>query len=334
MDSVTELSEAPVAPTTPGSDKSGRWTPLRLVTAPRALPRWAVVSLVANVLLVVTGAVVRLTASGLGCPTWPRCTNDSYVSQPAMGIHGYIEFGNRLLTFVLIVVAVLTWLAALAYRDPSRMAVRGGRRRDLRWLAAGMALGIPVQGVIGGISVLLQLNPWVVALHLLVSMGLIGLSVWLIRRSGKVRPALVARGLPVTLARLTFAAMVLAVWLGTVVTGSGPHAGAAGAVRNGLDSVLLAHLHADAVYLAVALTIGCLFFVRTRAVLVLLGVEVVQAVIGLTQYHLGLPIGLVAAHLLGAALAVAAATNLMLSVRRGDVPAAVVAARVPAAVRD
>ena len=326
MDIVTssdpELSDAVVARATTASDKSGKWTPLRLVTAPRALRRWAVASLVANIVLVVTGAVVRLTASGLGCPTWPRCTNDSYVSQPAMGIHGYIEFGNRLLTFGLIVVAVLTWLAALAYRDPERIGVRGGRRRDLRWLTAGMALGIPVQGVIGGISVLLRLNPWVVALHLLVSLGLIGLAVWLVRRTWKVRPTIVSRAPAVGLARLAFATMVLAVWLGTVVTGSGPHAGAAGAVRNGLDGALIAHLHADVVYLTVVATIGCLYFVRTRAVLALLGVEVLQAAIGLTQYHLGLPVGLVAAHLLGAALAVAAVTNLMLSVRRVDRPPA------------
>ena len=322
MDIVTESSASVVAGATTAADTSGKPTPRRLVTAPRALPRWAVASLVANVVLVVTGAVVRLTASGLGCPTWPRCTNDSYVSQPAMGIHGYIEFGNRLLTFGLIVVAVLTWLAALAYRDPERIGIRGGRRRDLRWLAAGMALGIPAQGVIGGISVLLRLNPWVVAVHLLVSMVLIGLSVWLVRRSWKVPPTIVSRAPAVGLARLTFAAMVLAVWLGTVVTGSGPHAGAAGAVRNGLDGVLVAHLHAGAVYLCVALTVGCLLLVRTRAALVLLGVEVVQAAIGLTQYHLGLPVGLVAAHLLGAALAVAAVTNLMLSVRRVDGPPA------------
>ena len=320
MDVVTQLSESPVASATGGSDHSGRWTPLRLVSAPRALRRWAVASLVANVAIVVTGAVVRLTASGLGCPTWPRCTNDSYVSHPALGLHGYIEFGNRLLTFVLIVVAVATWLAALAYRDPTCRDRRGGRRRDLRWLTAGLALGIPVQGVIGGISVLAHLNPWVVSLHLLVSMALIGLSVWLVRLTRNVRPTPVSGGLPVALARLTFAALVLAVWLGTVVTGSGPHAGAAGAARNGLDGLLLAHLHAGAVYLGVALTVGCLFFVRTRAVLVLLGVEVVQAAIGLTQYHLGLPIGLVAAHLLGASLTVAAATNLMLAVRRGTRP--------------
>ena len=112
----------------------------------------------------------------MGCPTWPRCTDDSYVSHPELGIHGAIEFGNRLLTFVLVAVALLTFVAALRYRD------RQGKRRDLRWLAAALALGIPAQAVIGGISVWTQLNPFVVALHFIVSMVLIALSVWLIRK--------------------------------------------------------------------------------------------------------------------------------------------------------
>jgi len=104
-----------------------------------------------------------LTGSGLGCPTWPKCTDESYVAHPALGVHGAIEFGNRLLTFVLIIAAVLTFVSALLYREDGRP------RRDLRWLTAGMALGIPLQGVIGGITVLTQLNPYVVALHLVLA---------------------------------------------------------------------------------------------------------------------------------------------------------------------
>ena len=149
----------------------------RPLRGPVALRRWAVASLVANIVIVVTGALVRLTGSGLGCPTWPRCTDESYVTHPALGYHGAIEFGNRLLTFALVIVAVLTWASAFLARTDGR------RRRDLRWLAAGMAFGIPVQAVIGGISVLMQLNPFVVAVHLLVSMVLIALSVWLVRRT-------------------------------------------------------------------------------------------------------------------------------------------------------
>jgi heme a synthase len=275
----------------------------------RALRVASVASLAANVGIVVTGGVVRLTTSGLGCPTWPRCTEDSYVTHPELGIHGAIEFGNRLLTFALIAVAVLTFLAALRYREDGRP------RRDLRWLTAGLALGIPAQGVIGGISVLTRLNPFVVALHLLASMVLIALSVWLIRLAWRADRRVVgptARRLTV----FTFGAMWVAVWLGTVVTGSGPHAGDLNAVRTGFDPVLVSHLHAAAVWVTIGGTLACLVLLRSRAAVVLLGVEVIQAAIGLAQYHLGLPVVLVGLHLLGAALAVAAVTNLLLSVRR------------------
>ena len=293
---------------------------LRLLRGTRALRRWAIASLVANIGIVVTGALVRLTGSGLGCPTWPRCTDTSYVSHPALGMHGAIEFGNRLLTFVLIVIALATWLSAFLQR--SRASATGHSstyarpRRDLRWLAGGMALGIPAQAVIGGISVLTRLNPFIVALHLLVSMVLIALSVWLVRRSrgldatpvGPARTALVGAA---------YASLWLSLWLGTVVTGSGPHAGDEFAPRTGFDGDLVTHLHAGAVYLTVALTVGCVVVLRRRAAVALLAIELGQAAIGIAQYHLGLPIGLVLLHLLGASLAVAAATNLFLSIRRG-----------------
>ena len=302
------------------------WAPvLRLVTGPTAMRRWAVAALAINVLIVVTGGLVRLTASGMGCPTWPRCSEDSFVSHPELGLHGAIEFGNRLLTFVLVAVVALTWITALRFRDPARAAVRGGRRRDVRWLAGGLLLGIPAQIVIGGISVLTHLNPWVVGLHFLVSMALVGLATGLVRTTWAARRVELTQGLGVLAARVAFAGMVLAVWLGTVVTGSGPHAGDLDAVRNGLDGVLLAHLHAAAVWVTMAATVVCLGFTRSKAVLLLLAVEVLQAGIGLAQYHLGVPVPLVALHLLGASLSVAAATNLLLAVRRR--PALVAASR-------
>lgn len=278
-----------------------------------ALRRWAVASLVANIVIVLTGALVRLTASGLGCPTWPRCTDESYVSHPELGIHGAIEFGNRLLAFVLGVVAVLTWVAAMLHRDGGR------RRRDLRWIAAGLAFGIPAQAVIGGISVLTQLNPFVVALHLLVSMVLIALSVWLVRRSRSLEPRL-ARSGGVLAARATFVLTWVAVWLGTVVTGSGPHAGDAGAARTEFDGALVTQLHTYAVFGAVAATLLAVWLLRSRAAVLALAVEVVQAAIGIAQYNLGLPVALVLLHLLGASLAVATATHLNLSVRRRRSP--------------
>jgi cytochrome c oxidase assembly protein subunit 15 len=284
-------------------------TLLRIVRGPRALRGWAIVSLVMNIVIVVTGGLVRLTGSGLGCPTWPRCTEDSYVSHPELGIHGAIEFGNRLFTLVLVIAAALTFISAMLYRE------NGRPRTDLRWLAAGLALGIPLQGVIGGIAVLTQLNPYVVGLHLLLSMVLIALAVWLVRKTWHVAPARVS-GLSVVVTRVTFVLMWLAIWLGTMVTGSGPHAGDEDAPRNGLDAMLLTRLHTSVVYATVAASVVCFLLLRSRAVLLLILVEIVQAGIGVAQYQLGLPIWLVALHLLGASLAIAATTNLMLSVSR------------------
>jgi cytochrome c oxidase assembly protein subunit 15 len=281
---------------------------LRPIQGVVALRRWAVASLVVNILIVVTGALVRLTDSGLGCPTWPRCTEESYVSHPELGYHGAIEFGNRLLTFVLVAVAVLTWLAAMLYRE------HGAPRLDLLRLTTIMALGIPAQAVIGGITVLTNLNPYIVALHLLLSFVLITLSVALVRRTRGLAARPVAPRTAL-LTKVTFVLMGVAVWLGTVVTGSGPHAGDELAVRTGLDPSVVTHVHAAAVYVTVAATLGCVLLLRSRAALALLGIELVQALIGIVQYRLDLPILLVMLHLLGAALAVALATNLMLSVR-------------------
>jgi cytochrome c oxidase assembly protein subunit 15 len=316
-------TQTPVRPTPDERPAARPWARvLRVVTGPVALRRWAVTALVVNVLIVVTGGLVRLTASGLGCPTWPRCSETSFVTHPELGVHGAIEFGNRLLTFVLVAVVALTWIAALRLRDASRTDVRGGRRRDLRWLAGGLLLGIPAQIVIGGISVLTHLNPWVVGLHLVVSMALVGIAVGLVRSSWGSPVVRVDRGPAVAFARVAFAGMVAAVWLGTVVTGSGPHAGDLTAVRNGLDGGLVAHVHAAAVWVTMAFTLAALLVCRSRAVVLLLAVEVLQAVLGLAQYQLGVPVPLVALHLLGASLSVAAATNVLLAVRPRRVPAA------------
>ena len=284
-------------------------TVLRIVRGPYALRAWAIVSLVMNMAIVVTGGLVRLTGSGLGCPTWPRCTEDSYVSHPELGIHGAIEFGNRLFTLVLVVAAALTFISAVLYREDGRP------RTDLRWLAAALALGIPLQGVIGGISVLTQLNPYVVGLHLLLSMVLISLAVWLVRKTWHFAAARVS-GLSVAITRVTFVLMWLAIWLGTLVTGSGPHAGDENAPRNGLDAMLVTRLHTSVVYATVAASVVCFWLLRSRAAMLLLLVEIMQAGIGIAQYQLGLPIWLVALHLLGASLAIAATTNLVLSVTR------------------
>lgn len=284
---------------------------VKAATGAVALRRWSVALLVANIMIVLTGALVRLTDSGLGCPTWPRCTDESYVPHRALGYHGVIEFGNRLLTFVLIVIAVMTWISALRHRN------NGRSRREVLVLATVVACGIPAQGVIGGITVLTQLNPFVVALHLLASMTLIALCVRLVRTVHGVERRNVPPGQR-TLVVATYVLMWVAVWLGTVVTGSGPHSGDRGAVRTGFDGVVVSHVHAIGVYATVAGTLVCLVLLRSRAALLLLVVELLQGVIGFVQYFNGLPIPLVALHLLGASLAIAAATNLLLSVRTDE----------------
>lgn len=284
------------------------------VTVDKTVKRLAVLSLVGQILLVVTGGAVRLTASGLGCPTWPRCTDGSLVNTPEMGIHGFIEFGNRLLTFALAAVAVLM----LAYLWNLRK-----ERRDLFLLALGLLASIPAQAIIGGVTVLTGLNPWVVGLHFLVSMALVVLATLLVNRAygrtGKARtrplPALPGAARPVVSAVALFSAV--AVCLGVVVTGAGPHAGDASAPRNDLDWDLFSHIHAVPAYLVTAGALFVLFLVlRDRitgpfrtAVLLLLGVTALQAIIGFTQYYNGIPALLVGAHMLGAALLMSAATN-------------------------
>jgi cytochrome c oxidase assembly protein subunit 15 len=270
---------------------------------------WA--TLVANCGLVVTGGAVRLTGSGLGCPTWPRCTDESFTPHGALDLHEAIEFGNRMLTFVLTAIAVATFASAW---------MTG--RRDLRLLALALGLGIPAQAVVGGITVLTDLNPWVVSFHLLSSLAIIGLAVLFIRRIDQPAPE-PARGPAVVLAWVTFAAAWVVLYVGTVVTGSGPHAGDVDAPRNDLDPLQVSQLHADAVFLFVGLTIGLLLAVHAvggtaeakRAVAVLLVVELAQGTIGFVQYFTDLPEVLVGFHMLGAALVSATVTWALLAVR-------------------
>jgi cytochrome c oxidase assembly protein subunit 15 len=263
---------------------------------------WARASLVANVGIVFTGALVRLTDSGLGCPRWPKCDADRWTTHQALGFHGAIEFGNRLLTYVLIAIALGTLLSVWRW---------SGATPATRRLAVALAVGIPLQGVIGGLTVLTDLNPWLVALHLILSMVLIAGAVVLVDQVAERRRELAsarARGAVVVTAILT----AVVVYLGTIVTGSGPHAGDAAAPRNGLDPYLFSHIHAWLAYALLAATIACVVLLRAtarRAAWALFAVEVIQAAIGLVQYNLGLPIALVAAHVLGSALLVAAAAT-------------------------
>lgn len=287
----------------------------------RPLRTAAVATLVANIGIVVTGGAVRLTGSGLGCPTFPRCTEDSLVPTAEYGVHGVIEFGNRLLTFVLVAVALVTLVLAWRARPV---------RRDVRLLALAIFLGIPAQGLIGGITVLTGLNPWVVMAHFVCSMALIGLATILVRRvdepDGPARPVVGRLVRPMALAALVVAAV--AVYVGTIVTGSGPHAGDRSAVRTGIDVVTITQLHADLAFGLVGLTVGLLVLTRAvhapartvRAAGTLLGVELAQGAIGYTQYFTGLPPVLVALHMLGAALLVAAAVDAWVATREREPP--------------
>lgn len=270
----------------------------------------AVLNLLVNIGIIVTGAAVRLTGSGLGCPTWPRCTEESYVTHPSMGMHGAIEFGNRLLTFVLVAVAIVCFVAAWRSRD-----------RFAFWSTLVVALGVPLQAVIGGITVLTDLNPWIVSLHLVASLAMVMVCLSLLDHlRSPERPAASTTMQAVATAILVVGWVVL--YLGTIVTGAGPHAGDADAVRNGLDPARTTWFHGAAVAVLVVLTLLLLALaVRagnrwlTVVTGALLGLELLQGMIGLTQYVLDLPELLVALHMLGAGLLAAGFARVWLAVR-------------------
>ena len=280
---------------------------------PSTVSRLALASVVANGLIVLTGGVVRLTGSGLGCPTWPRCTDESFVTTPELAVHGVIEFGNRLLTFVLVAVAAATLVAVFR-----------SARRDLRPWAVTAFLGIPAQGVVGGVTVLTGLNPYTVAAHFLVSIGLVAITTTMWLRSREPGGGqLVARRPFALLARGIAATTALVLVIGTLVTGSGPHSGDPDAGRTGWDPALVSQLHADAVFLLVGLTVALLVALHAtdspgrvrRAARDLLVVELAQGVVGYVQYFTQLPIVLVLVHMAGAVLITVYAVRLLWSVR-------------------
>ena len=261
--------------------------------------------------LVVTGGAVRLTGSGLGCPTWPECTEGSYTpvahqAEPQLNV--WIEFGNRLLTFVLVIASIVVVIAVLK-----------SKRKDLRGLAMGQFLGIFGQGILGGITVLTDLNPIPVAGHLLLSIILIAGATSLYSR--RYSPAVFVKAAPLThkisLAHIAISFLVIV--LGTIVTGSGPHAGDAQAKRFGFDIRTVAWIHADAVIFLLGLTLAFYVALGTsvqtkRAIKIFTVIALAQGAIGYIQYFTGIPEILVAAHLLGATLVWIAAWRIRLSV--------------------
>ncbi len=305
---MTTAAPAPAAPAADAQAATNPW-----------LARILLANLVVEVLIVVTGGLVRLTGSGLGCPTWPQCVPGSYTPVPhqAEGYHRFIEFGNRTLTSVVSVAALLSVYAVWRW---------AARRRDLLVPAIGVVVGVGVQAVLGGITVRTGLNPFTVSAHFLVSMALVATSAFLVFRAPEPpgrRPLLV----PALVERLGWAACAVAVVvlaLGTVVTGSGPHSGDADEpARFGLDPRSVSWLHADAVMLFVGLVVAMWVAARltatrpgpARAWAAVLAVTVAQGVVGYTQYFTGLPWGVVLLHMLLASLLVVALTRAMVALR-------------------
>jgi heme a synthase len=264
--------------------------------------------------LVITGGAVRLTGSGLGCPTWPECSEGSFVpvsTQIEPEHQVWIEFGNRLLTFALLIAALAVVIEVLKTR-----------RKDLRLLAAGQLLGILAQGVLGGITVLTDLHPLPVAGHLLLSMVLVaGAASLYSRRSGPVaRTAIKETSLRI-ISGAHVAISFLVLILGTLVTGSGPHAGDETAQRFDFDIRNITVLHTDAVIFLLGLTIAYLVLptvstATKRALVIFLGISLGQGTIGYIQYFTGVPEILVAFHLLGAVIFWIAAWRVRLTVVR------------------
>ncbi|WP_455354233.1 COX15/CtaA family protein [Streptomyces sp. SYSU K217416] len=289
-----------------------RWTP-----SPRTLQRAALAALVMSVVIVVTGGAVRLTGSGLGCDTWPKCTDDSLIATPEQGVHGAIEFGNRMLTYVLC--AAVGW-AIIAAR--STKPWRRGLTR-LGWAQFWIVMG---NAVLGGITVMAGLNPWTVAGHFLLATSLITVTTITWQRTregdGTARPRV-----PRPVRKLSWAliaASVVLIAAGTVVTGSGPHAGDSSDVpRMGFDWAGVAHVHAIAAWVVCALALGMWLVLRVvdapldnraRARDLLL-VLLAQGVIGYVQFFTELPEVLVAAHMLGSCLVWIAVLRVALSLR-------------------
>jgi cytochrome c oxidase assembly protein subunit 15 len=289
-------------------------TAVPALDSPVLLRRVALAAVIANVGIVITGGAVRLTGSGLGCPTWPRCTDESYVTTPEMGVHGVIEFGNRLLTFALVIIAVAGFVLALRQRPRRRRVVR---------LSVLAALFIPAQAVVGGVTVLTDLNPWVVGLHFLASMAVLAATYafWRSTAESDAAPEVAVAGPLWTLVRLLAAVSAAVVVVGVMVTGSGPHAGDEDAKRNGLDPQNIAQVHADLVFLLLGLAVAAWLALRAvrspaaKQAGVLLVIILAQGLVGFVQYFTHLPALLVGAHMAGACVVWLGTLSVLWAVR-------------------
>lgn len=292
----------------------------------RSMKGWALAAVVVNAGITVTGVAVRVSKSGLGCPTWPQCTPDSFIpiAHPEISwVNMAVEFGNRLLTFLVLAVGAACVLAALRLRP---------RRPALVKLAWIQPAGILAQALWGGLVVRSMLHPLTVSVHFLISIGLMA-GAWLLyaRACEGDAPAerLVHRDIR-RLAQVLVGAVFVLLVAGVVVTGTGPHSGDDRASRFDFDIEVVARLHADVVYVVVGLTFAVLFALHVtgapkrvrQAAALLLGVELAQGVIGYVQYFTAVPAFLVGMHVLGSTLVWITTLRLLTSTRtRGPVPA-------------
>ncbi|WP_399938676.1 heme A synthase [Streptomyces sp. BBFR25] len=314
MDGVPNVTRADAAAAVrnPLAFIAARWTP-----HPRTVQRAALIALAMAVVIVVTGGAVRLTGSGLGCPTWPKCTDDSLTTTSAMGFHGIIEFGNRMLTYVLCAAVGWAIIAARSQKPYRRSVTRLG------WLQFWIVMG---NAVLGGIVVLVGLNPYTVAAHFLLSTALIAVAtvMWQRTREGDAAPRpLVGKAVQQLMWVLT-AVSVLLIAVGTVVTGAGPHAGDSSDVpRMPLDWEMISKVHAVLAWIVVTLTFALWFVLkavdapkgplaRTRDLFLVL---LAQGVIGYVQYFTDLPEVLVGLHMLGSCLVWIAVLRVLLALR-------------------
>jgi len=307
------------------------WPAVRAVLAPTpaSMRRLALAGVIADTVIMSTGAAVRLSASGLGCPDWPQCSTADVVASKNAGqtlLNTWIEFGNRLLNFPLVIIAGLIFIAAWRFRPE---AAAGKRRRDLVWLGAAQPLGVVAQAVIGGIVVLTKLNPAAVSVHFLVSASIVAAAVALHMRCAAIAdmPAVsqtpaVRRDLQVLSAALVAVSCVMLA-AGTVVTGTGPLAGDAGVPRYKLPLEGVTQLHADIGWLMAGLAVALVLGLRlsgappraVRAGWVMLAALGSQGVIGYTQYFTHLPAGLVWVHVTGSVLVWIAVLRLFFTLR-------------------
>ena len=280
-----------------------------VVTKKIRIAAWAM--LIAQAGIILSGGIVRLTGSGLGCSDWPKCTPDSLVATREMGIHSYIEFGNRLLAVALAILGVCIALLLWKHRK---------KRPDLFWLNIGLLAIVPVQAVVGGITVWTKLNPWVVAGHFVPSAVAVGVAAYFVRRTydtGIRLNAKAASPLP-ALGWIILGLAAIIVVFGVLTTGAGPHSGSTMSTRNNLDNIWVTRLHAAPVWLLVIATISALVVARKKAqtamvapLTVLLCVEIAQGVIGYVQYFLGVPELLVALHMVGLSATIAASVAVL-----------------------